>query len=110
MLYLSNVTEIVEDPLFWLWALIGVAVLIGIGILISWFCGKPVVKFILDGECITILPISRGDKLIVPIDLAEYKWFSDKKMQCQLSRDVIIRKRVMCVYSSKDHLLKNLEG
>lgn len=110
MKYLAEVIEIVEDPLFWLWALLGAVVLIAAGILISWFLGKPVEKFFLDGDCVTIIPIARGEKMSVPIEMTEYNWFLDKAMQKPVPEDYIIKKRIVNFYSSKAHVRGGIEN
>ena len=87
--YSSNMKTLLEfkinqvffnDPLLWLWLMLGVIGLVGLGLLLSWFFGRPVLKFYVDGEVKSMLPCKRGEKIAIPIDLQEYKWFWNKEM------------------------------
>ena len=98
------------DPLFWLWALLGAVVLIVLGVLISWFWGKPVVKFFIDGQCETIVPIARGEKVVVPIELSEYSWFLDKNLKSPFPKELLSKKRVLNLYTSKGHVIGGVEN
>ena len=93
-----------NDPLLWLWLMLGVIGLVGLGLLLSWFFGRPVLKFYVDGEVKSMLPCKRGEKLAIPIDLQEYKWFWNKEMTIPVVGNEIVKKRVMCLYSDSAHM------
>lgn len=97
---LASITQTFkEDPLLWLWLFLGVVGLVLLGICISWFWGKPVVIFYIDKEVKSIIPFSRGEKFVIPIELTEYKWFLDKDCKIPLPSDVVVKKRVNRFYT-----------
>lgn len=101
---LNRLTDTFSDPLIWLWLLLGAVGVVGLGILLSWFFGKPVVKFYIDGEVVSVRPYEKGKKFSLPIDLTEYEWFLDKEQTTPLPQDFVAQKRVVSLYSSVNHI------
>ena len=99
----------IDDPLLWLWLLLGVVGLVVVGVVLSWFFGKPVLKFYIDGEVKAIYPKKRGEKVEIPIGLTEYEWFVDKKLSKALDENMIVKKRVIRLYSDSLHVQGNLK-
>ena len=102
-----NIKQIfTNDPLLWLWLLLGVVFFIGLGILLSWIFGKPVLKFYIDGDVRSVVPKKRGERIEVPIDLTEYAWFIDKSLTNALDEGEFVKKRVTCLYTDSAHIIQ----
>ena len=97
------------DPLLWLWLLLGVVGLIALGILLSWFFGKPVIKFYIDGDVKNIVSCKRNDKPSIPIELSEYIWYEDKTLTKKVNLSSKIKKRVTCLYSGSEKIIEGLK-
>lgn len=99
----------VNDPLLWLWLLLGVVGLVVLGVVLSWFFGKPVLKLYINGEVRSVIPKKRGEKIEIPVDLTEFEWFLDKGLTKKLEVGQTVKKRVVCLYTNSEHVKEGVK-